>query len=47
MEHYRINALGAEAGFPPGLIEKVVPLGEVAALVARHLLHVLALKCGT
>jgi len=49
IEHDRINALGAEAGFPPGPIEKVVRLGEVAALVARHLLlsRVLALKGGT
>jgi hypothetical protein len=36
MERDRINALSAESGFPPGPIEKVIRLGEVAALVARH-----------
>jgi hypothetical protein len=36
MERDRINALSAESSSPPGPIEKVIRLGEVAALVALH-----------
>ncbi|MBD3163230.1 MAG: hypothetical protein GF328_14105, partial [Candidatus Latescibacteria bacterium] len=49
MDRDRISALSAETGFPPGPLEKVIRLGEVAASVARHplLSRVLALKGGT
>jgi hypothetical protein len=49
MDRDRINALAAESGFPPEPLEKVIRLGEVAALVAQHplLSQVLALKGGT
>ena len=49
MDRDRINALAAESGFPPELLEKVIRLGEVAALIARHplLSRILALKGGT
>lgn len=49
MDRDRISALSAESGFPPGPLEKVIRLGEVAASVARHSLlsRVLALKGGT
>jgi hypothetical protein len=49
MDRDRIDALARESGFPPEPLEKVIRLGEVAALVARHplLSRVLSLKGGT
>lgn len=49
MDRDRISTLSAESDFPPGPLEKVIRLGEVAAAVARHplLSRVLALKGGT
>jgi len=49
MDSDRISALSADSGFPPGPLEKVIRLGEVAAAVARHplLSRALALKGGT
>jgi hypothetical protein len=49
MDRDRIDALAAESGFPPESLEKVIRLGELAALVARHpvLSRVLTLKGGT
>ena len=49
MDRDRISALSTESGFPPGPLEKVIRLGEVAASVARHplLSRVLALEGGT
>ena len=49
MDRDLISALSAESDFPPGPLEKVIRLGEVAAAVARHplLSRVLALKGGS
>ena len=49
MDRDRIDALARESAFSPEPLEKVVRLGEVTALVARHplLSRVLALKGGT
>ncbi len=49
MDRDLISSLSLESGFPPGPLEKVIRLGEVAAAVGRHplLSRVLALKGGT
>lgn len=49
LDRDRISTLSVESGFPPGPLEKVIRLGEVAAAVGRHplLSRVLVLKGGT